>query len=297
MTVEHSTVPTLRYVTVGTLFAHGNLKASMDAVVEKDKAIRGLVEAAVRSYATGFEARHVAEKDDPDGVINMKVHNVFIAALGPDIQYYSALVRSLDSSLGDMLEQLAVSIAKLSYTVKGEVVGYLSEKQTHKIARLLEEYKRRVKRPEVRDYSLLIDKQKDSVRQVRHDSDYYLTDEETGRHYLVELKIGGDLDNKKARAEKEALLEQYAILSNSLGSTDKISLRFATAYNRFGEGQPWEQGIVRQYFAPDELLIGKDFWDFVCKSKNGYDIVLDEYKLHAKTIVEALNKVKVAYLN
>jgi hypothetical protein len=38
----------------------------MDAVVEKDKAIRGLVETAVRSYATGFEARHVAQRDDPD---------------------------------------------------------------------------------------------------------------------------------------------------------------------------------------------------------------------------------------
>src|ERR1700686_3854630 len=102
----------------------------MDAVVDKDKAIRGLVETAVRSYATGFEARHVAEQDDPDGVINMKVHNPFIAALGPEVQYYSALVRSLDSSLGDMLEGLAISIAKLSYTVSGEVVGFISDKQT-----------------------------------------------------------------------------------------------------------------------------------------------------------------------
>lgn len=108
----------------------------MDAVVEKEKAIRMLVETAVRSYATGFEARHVAQKDDPDGVINMKVHNPFIAALGPEVQYYSALVRSLDSSLGDMLEGLAISIAQLSYQVSREVQGYLSDKQTGKIARL-----------------------------------------------------------------------------------------------------------------------------------------------------------------
>jgi hypothetical protein len=123
----------------------------MDGADDKAKSIRVAVEAAIRSYASGFEARHVAQKDDPNGVINMKVHNVFIAALGEDIQYYSALVRSLDSSLGDMLEGLAVSIAKLSYTVEREVAGYLSENQTHKIARLLEEYKRRVKRPEVSD--------------------------------------------------------------------------------------------------------------------------------------------------
>src|SRR5436309_9415266 len=56
------------------------------ATIEKDKAIRGLVEAAVRSYATGFEARHLAEVNDPDGVINMKVHNPFIVALGAEVR-------------------------------------------------------------------------------------------------------------------------------------------------------------------------------------------------------------------
>jgi hypothetical protein len=74
---------------------------------------------------------------------------------------------------------------------------------------------------------------------ARHESDYYLHDHATGHHHLIELKIGGDLDNKKARSEKQALLEQYAILCNTLGSADNVSIRFATAYNRFGEGAPW----------------------------------------------------------
>jgi hypothetical protein len=58
------------------------------------------------------------------------------------------------------------------------------------------------------------------------------------RRETAALKIGGDLDNKKARSEKQALLEQYAILCNTLGSADKVSIPFATAYNRFGEGAP-----------------------------------------------------------
>ncbi len=131
---------------------------------------------------------------------------------------------------------------------------------------------------------------------ARHESDYYLQDEATGHHHLIELKIGGDLDNKKARSEKQALLEQYAILCNTLGSAEKVSIRFATAYNRFGEGAPWRQERGRQFFADDELLIGRDFWNFVCKSDTGYDIVLDEYKKNASAIVAALGKVKVAYL-
>jgi hypothetical protein len=161
---------------------------------------------------------------------------------------------------------------------------------------MLEEYRRHLKRPELGDYARLVTMRAGGREVARHESDYYLQDEATGQHYLVELKIGGDLDNKKARSEKQALLEQYAILCNSLGSSDKVSLHFATAYNRFGEGAPWRQERVRQYFADDELLIGRAFWNFLCKSDAGYEIVLDEYKNNASVIVEALGKVKAAYL-
>ena len=129
-----------------------------------------------------------------------------------------------------------------------------------------------------------------------HEEPYYLRDPETGMHYLIELKIGGDLDNKKARSEKEALLEQYCILANSLGSVDKLKVCFATAYNRFGEGKPWRQGRVLQFFAEDELLISSAFWNLVCKSERGYEIVLDEYKKNAHLIIGALKRIKEVYL-
>ena len=71
----------------------------------------------------------------------MKIHNVFIAVLGPEIQYYTALVRSLDSSLGNMLEKMAINIAKLTYEVKQSVADLLALKQTQDVAELLEKYK------------------------------------------------------------------------------------------------------------------------------------------------------------
>ena len=64
---------------------------------------------------------------NPNGTINSKVHNVFIEALGEDIQYYTALVRSFDSSLGNMLEKLALTIAELSFEVNQDVEGPLAE--------------------------------------------------------------------------------------------------------------------------------------------------------------------------
>ena len=264
--------------------------------VEGEKAIRAIVKTSIESYANGFETRHISEYDNPDGVINMKIHNVFIASLGPEIQYYSALSRSLDSSLGNMLEKMAINIAGLFYEVTQSVEGEIYATQISKIAEILEKYKSHQMKPIISDYVTLINEKNGNSHEKRHISDYYLYDKETDQHHLIELKIGGDLDNKKARSEKEAILEQYAILANNLGRCDNIFVHFATGYNRYGENMPWRQERVRQFFADDELMIGKDFWNFVSKSENGYRIVLDEYNNNSFLIVNALNNIKRKYL-
>ena len=268
----------------------------MAEIIDKERAIRSIVNSAVISYANGFSTRHLADVDNENGVINMKIHNVFIAARGKEIQYYSALARSLDSSLGNMLEGMAISIAKLNYEVSQHVEGTLYKEQTDYIAELLEQYKRSANRriPKLTDYQG-ISNMTGTAETKRHESDYYLLDEESGMHYLIELKIGGDLDNKKARSEKEALLEQYCILTNRLGE-ERVKILFATAYNRYGEGRPWTQGRVRQFFCEEELCISRDFWNLICKSEKGYDIVIDEYKKNAHFINEALDEIKDAYL-
>jgi len=270
--------------------------------LDKKEAIKSIVRTAVESYATGFQARHEGEIDNPNGVINMKIHNVFIVALGKDIQYYSALVRSLDSSLGNMLEGMAINIAKLFYEVNKSVEGNLYPEQTSKIAELLEAYKntKNPLKPLLSHYDeirKIKPNPKSKIQSKVHVSDYYLIDKETNTHHLIELKIGGDLDNKKARSEKEAIFEQYAILSNSLGKNAKIIAHFATAYNRFGEDSEWKQGRVLQFFSKNELLIGKDFWNFICKSDDGYDLGLGAYKENAHLITEVLESIKQTYLD
>lgn len=271
------------------------------ATESHERTIRALVSTSVAAFASGFETRHLSERDDPDGTINMKVHNIFVSTLGADIQYYTALVRSFDSSLGNMLEDLAIGIAKLSFNVERQVSGALAHYQAGEIARIIKAYKDHAQTPRVADYHHIAVMPVTDTNVVTHVSDYHLFDPGSGEHYLIELKVGGDLDNKKARAEKEALLEQFVILSNKLrtaGETDpKVSIKFATGYNRYGEGRPWLQSRVRQFFADDELLIGRDFWNFVTRATNGYDIVIDEYRSNAHRIVAGLENVRHAYLD
>lgn len=264
---------------------------------DKEKAIREIVQSAVTGYASKFSNRHLKEVGDPNGTINKKIHNGFIAHLGSEVQYFSALARSLDSSLGNMLEKMAVEIAERSYVVQKHVDGYITKSQTEFIARLLEEYKRHAKTPSISDYAALASLGNGGETiQKRHESDYYIEDKDAGQHYLIELKIGGDLDNKKARSEKEALLEQYCILCNSLKTDANVHLKFATAYNRLGEGNDWKQSRVLQFFSKEELLISSDFWNFICKSDRGYEIVIDAYRQNAHHITDALETIKKAYL-
>jgi len=269
----------------------------MDTLPKKD-AIRQLVFTAVDAYAQWFEDRHIAEYDDPDWTINMKIHNVFIALLGPEIQFHSSLARSLDSSLGNMLEKLAINIAHFSYDVRQRVEWTLWVEQTQKMAELLEKYKRHeIRPPSIDDYQFLRTKPiQTDLATKRHESDYCLIDKETWVYSLIELKIWWDLDNKKARSEKEALLEQFAILSNTLPPESKINIYFWTAYNRYWEWNERKQERVKQFFATEELLIWRDFWNFICKMSNWYEIVLEAYKEKAEVIRKALDTIKNKYL-
>jgi hypothetical protein len=263
-----------------------------------EKKIRTIVRTNVEKFANDFANRHISEKDNPDGVINSKVHNIFVAALGDQVRFFSALSRSLDSSLGNMVEGMAIDIAKLNFDVSQHVEGKIFENQTTAISILLEKYKNangRLK-PEAKHVHDLAAAGRGGSHTKRHDSDYVLRNRKTGEYYLIELKLGGDLDNKKARSEKEALLEQYCLLTNELGPKTKVSIYFATGYNRYGEGKPWTQGRVRQFFAEDELLISRDFWNFVSDDAKGYQIVLDEYNSQSHTIKKALADIQKVYL-
>ncbi len=69
-----------------------------------------------------------------------------------------------------------------------------------------------------------------------------------------------------------------------MDSKQNIKILFATAYNKFGEDKIWKQERVRQFFAEEELLIGKDFWNFICDCQDGYQIILKNYMQNAHYI-------------
>ena len=266
----------------------------------KKKAVCEIVDVSIKNFVAGLESRYEAEAIDPNGVINAKKNNCFIAELGDEFMFYSAFVRSFDSSFGKVLENMGNAIAKLSYTVNGSIDSFLLPEQKQHIANLVNSYEQHAK-PEIEHYqqhNFIIPKNIDSFK-MTHATDNYFFNEEKKEHYIIELKAGGDLDNKKAKAEKIAMLEEFYLLKNRLinNKDHKVYIYFATAYNKFGEGRQWKQERVKQFFAEDELLIGKNYWNFVCDDRNGFDIVFEQYRLSASHIKKSLAKIKNIYFS
>ncbi len=265
----------------------------------KRRSIEVVVDTAISAFAEGLISRYSDEVDDVNGVINMKKNNCFIAELGEEFMFYSAFVRSFDSSFGNVLEKMGNNIAKLSYDVKGNIDSFLLPDQTQRISSVLDSYINRETAPSTEHYDFYTTIYPRDITSYKrtHVTDHYFYYPEKNEHYLIELKASGDLDNKKARAEKVALLEEYFLLRNQLKDEPnaKIKIFFGTAYNKFGEGREWKQERVKQFFANEELLIGKDYWNFVCNDEEGFDIVFNQYKVSADRIKDALNRIKEMY--
>lgn len=262
----------------------------------KRKSIEQIIDVSIKNFALGLGDRYTKELNDPNGVINRKKNNCFIAELGKEFMFYSAFVRSFDSSFGKVLENVGNSIAKLNYDVRSNVSSFLLPQQSQHIDYLMLNYEQHLK-PKIDDYENYNTIVPGDVRSFKKDhvTDHYFYNEENNTHYLIELKASGDLDNKKSKTEKIALLQEYFILRNSLDKNEKIKIFFATAYNIYGEGNYWKQERVKQFFADEELMIGKDYWNFVCKDENGFDIVFNQYKKSCQYIKEALTEIKKMY--
>ena len=252
--------------------------------ISKKRTIQLLVDSSIKNFAEGFYTIGREKIIDLKEIINFKKDNISIVKLEEKIHLYPDLARSFDGSFGKILENMGNSIAKVSYDVKGNIQSFILPSQTQHIADLMSHYDEH-ERPEIEHYTSfkpIIPRNIESFKRT-HATDNYFYSPEKKEHYLVELKAGGDLDNKKSRAEKISLLDEYYLLENLLLSNpdtknDKIFIYFATAYNKDGESNKWSQERVRQYFCEEELKIGKDYWNFVCDDEMGFEIVSDQLK-------------------
>ena len=92
-----------------------------------------------------------------------------------------------------------------------------------------------------------------------------------GTWNVIELKAGGNIDSKKAKSERNNL--DAVKLTVAKMKRQKTVFFYATAYKSFDEN---EAGYKN--FSKEELLIGKDFWEFICDDSASYEYILKTFR-------------------
>lgn len=233
----------------------------------------GVCEQRARTYANRFRC----ENDVKRLALSIR-SNPFLSSIDMDFAMASTLSRSFTSFLGKTLEIIGQEFANNAYVPEqptNTITSFLTEQQLRLIDQLCDEYyasgqHHRVPR---RDDYELYEIQSDHSACIRqsHQIDNMWYDATTNTHYVVEVKAGGDLDNKKARSEKQELLKEYFLRKNISLPNDKVRICLGIAYNKYGDRMPWTQNSVLSMFSSDELLIGSEYWNLVTGNPSGYD--------------------------
>lgn len=248
--------------------------------------IDDVVNAHVVEFSSNFYEKHKKSLKK-----SKKLNNVFYMGLDKQFMIHSMISHSLDSALGFMFEDIAYTIAKEKFDdVKKSVTGFISSDTISYISKTLDSYHRKVSTPAISDYKNY--SECGDMFDASHISDLYIVDGDS--HYLFEVKMSGELDIKKARAEKESLLKEFFILRSN--NIKDITCYLAMTYNMFGTNE-FKHSTILRYFSKEELLVGKPFWDFICKSSTGYEDMLSSYNKNAYLINETIKKLGEELLN
>ena len=77
----------------------------------------------------------------------------------------------------------------------------------------------------------------------------------------------------------------------------KVNIRiyFATLYNKtniFSGAECWKSHSVTKNFTKEELLIGSDFWNYICEDDDAYNQIIKLYDKYCHCSQQAITDLK-----
>lgn len=257
---------------------------------------------------------YLITSDKIASVVMESLNNPFNSSFGIDHLIHSSYTRSLSSSLGTHLQACVVDIAKVhgwdiinhgdnDHNIK--IDGHYSEETRN----IINECMHYIGNTNLRDQLL----EKETLKNFKEkilksvisgegtqkslNSDLVMKKKQDIN--IIELKTGGDLDKGKAKSQREELFEIFALVASNFKkeiSTKKININtyFATMYNKdsITEGVDiWKSTTVKKNFLPEEMLIGKDFWNFICEDINAYEEIIESFFSNSIIVEKQIKKM------
>ena len=122
--------------------------------------------------------------------------------------------------------------------------------------------------------------------------------ERDGVTYLIEIKLGGNLDNKKSKSEATALKDRKeCLLENKLANKVKTYLGVVCLGNGESSPQDWIMGRVSEGFSRNEVLVERELFDFVTNDTDVFDFIVNTIQpLAVKHELSVIESIKNKYL-
>lgn len=242
-------------------------------------------------------------------------NNFIMNNLNETFKIYSSLARSFDSTLGNTFQIIAQKIAQYMYTGKYKNLEYdVNYKVFKSFCNLHKENiifqfspNKYIQKGEI--YSNQCDY---SIIPYQKSKFHYLTDisylfsysistevicpkkgadliiKLNDRYYILEIKLGGNLDNKKLESEYNALKkyqEEHYPYNN-------VSLCLGTVYAEEEVKIKLSSHFKSNFSEPNHyLLLEEDFWNFICGNhEDGYSVIKEIYLKNINKINTFLEK-------
>lgn len=240
-----------------------------------------VVRERLNDFARDYRKRRLADMEAGGGLLD-KLGNPFFSRFPLEYAAYSTISRSLDSALGTEIEELMVVLAGQAFGTdavlhqsRNGIKGALTLAQSQAIAGALSE-DAPAKSVDFDQLATSEDAVEGSAERCMRRVDVLIR-HPSGQVAAIETKFGGQLDVKKSKAEKKALLEFSAVYFNETGVTPAVVLGVLYDVHDHS-GKPWRQGSVNKYFDQNELLVGRNFWNFVLDASDGYDVFIGAWQ-------------------
>ena len=230
-------------------------------------------------------------------------NNFIMNNLNKTFKIYSSLARSFDSTLGNTSQIIAQKIAQYMYTGKYKNLQYSG---FYKVFRSFDNenniffqfhpdkfpFQKREIYPNYCNCSS-IPYQKNKFHHlidISNDFFYYsivsdvilpekgadLVINLNNRYYIIEIKLGGNLDNKKLESEYNAL-KKYQ--EKNYPNNNNVSLCLGTVYAEEDVKIKLSSHFKSNFSEPNHyLFLEEDFWNFICGNhEDGYSVIKEIY--------------------
>lgn len=221
-------------------------------------------------------------------------NNIWFNKTIPSIDVFDSLCHSIKISFGKVYEDIIKLIAKENFEIlPKKLKGFITKKTLGVIRTIVDEnrYDKKLNIPE--EFKRIRRAQENSrIRGKTMSTNVDVVLKKNNNLYLIEIKSGGKHDIGKAQKIKDENLTNFAL---GISNVDNVKSFVALTYNPAGEEKEFSWGFMKSFFINKEnMLIGKDFWNFVGQNDKTYSELVEIFDnvgtKYEKELLGVINK-------